>query len=188
MLQPWRYQLLCLHYRKQQSVTRHRPLILGEPSPVAQAGSCKPQSSSPRSKCIAASHVAKASSHQLKLKLPEINQDFPWKLRALPGELRAFPGKLRLQNFKLVTWQVSATIVYVQRWSPGTSSAPFPWCHLIASFNAYQSFILIKYNFPIFSFVVSAFDFSFFKSIVKSKVELWGVMQEIEISEMRLWS
>ena len=37
-----------------------------------------------------------------------------------------------------------------------------PWCHLIVSFDAYKSFILIKSNFPIFSFVVSAFDFFFF--------------------------
>ena len=37
-----------------------------------------------------------------------------------------------------------------------------PWCHLIVSFDVYKSFIPIKSNFPVFSFVVSAFDFFFF--------------------------
>lgn len=47
-----------------------------------------------------------------------------------------------------------------------------PWCHLIASYNAYKFFILIKSNFSIFSFVVYAFDVIFKETIAKSKVRL----------------
>ena len=118
VLQPWRYQLLCLHYHKWQSVTRHRPLILGEPSPVAQAGSCKPQSSSSRNKCVAACHVARHQATSSSWNCLKLTKTYHPSLFL---ETENLSRETEIPKFQDSYLTVSATIVWVQRWSPGTS-------------------------------------------------------------------